>query len=230
MCIKPNSIINMNDKGNLLEVVRTRLLVVRLGPPTFEKGKPQKFDVNTQIQRADAMTLKAKLDDILRIGNQNPSYWVKGETEDSYREEALDKALLRPGRVDVKVECGLATNEMAEQMFLRFFGPEGGNEASGKEKEKDGKETDGQEKKEKEPEDPMNQLSSEEAAQLAKLFGQRLGGEVLSGADLENYCVTIFGDPKKGVDDAEEWKKTTLAEKETLEKKRLLAVATGRKD
>lgn len=68
--------------GDLLEVVRTRLLVVRLGPPTFEKGKPQKFDVNTQIQRADAMTLKAKLDDILRIGNQNPSYWVKGETED----------------------------------------------------------------------------------------------------------------------------------------------------
>ncbi|KAH8747187.1 hypothetical protein F5883DRAFT_653685 [Diaporthe sp. PMI_573] len=54
--------------------------------------------------------------------------------------------------------------------------------------------------------------------------------KMLSGADLENYCVTIFSSPEKGVEeDAEEWKKNMLAEKEALEKKRLLAAA-GRKD
>lgn len=52
---------------------------------------------------------------------------------------------------------------------------------------------------------------------------------MLSGADLENYCVTIFSSPEKGVEGAKEWKKNTLAEKEALEKKRLLAAA-GRKD
>jgi hypothetical protein len=54
--------------------------------------------------------------------------------------------------------------------------------------------------------------------------------KMLSGADLENYCVTIFSSPEKGVEEgAEEWKKNMLAEKEALEKKRLLAAA-GRKD
>lgn len=154
------------------------------------------------------------------------------------RVEVLDKALIRPGRIDVVIECGLATNEMAEQMFLRFFGPlddSDSDEAEGEddeEREGDGdgeKEKKKQEKKNKKREELQNQLSPEEAKRLAKLFGERLGGEKLSGADLENYCVTIFSDPEKGVDGATEWKEKTLAEKKELEKKRRAAAKAGKK-
>lgn len=68
--------------GDLLEVVKTRLLVVRLGPPTFGKGKPQQPDANGQIERADSMALNRKLDAIIKRGEQNPSYWLQGEKYD----------------------------------------------------------------------------------------------------------------------------------------------------
>ena len=35
--------------------------------------------------------------------------------------ERIDPALLRPGRVDVKMELPLLSNELVQQMFLRFF-------------------------------------------------------------------------------------------------------------
>ncbi|KAH8754591.1 P-loop containing nucleoside triphosphate hydrolase protein [Diaporthe sp. PMI_573] len=156
------------------------------------------------------------------------------------RVEALDKALIRPGRIDVKIECGLATDEMAEQMFLRFFGPldhSDSDEGESGDDEERGVEGEGGKKKKKRKEEKKkleelpSQLSPEEAERLAKLFGQRLGGEKLSGADLENYCVTIFGDPKKGVDGAVEWKEKTLAEKKELKTKRQAAAVAkaGRK-
>lgn len=68
--------------GDLLGVVRTKLLVVRLEQTASDSNRPQEFHANTQITRAHAVTLRVSLDDIIRTGNQNPSYWAKGETTD----------------------------------------------------------------------------------------------------------------------------------------------------
>lgn len=133
--------------------------------------------------------------------------------------EDLDPALIRPGRIDIKVECGLATCEMAEKMFLRFFGPMEATSSG----ETGGKDDDGK----KEQETAENELDPEEANALAKDFGKVLGSKVFSGAELEHYCVTIFGDPRAGVKNAEKWKKGTLAEKKKLETKRDLAAQQG---
>src|SRR5207247_3077660 len=45
--------------------------------------------------------------------------------------ERLDPALIRPGRIDRKIEIGLATRDQARRLFVRFF-PQAGREfASG---------------------------------------------------------------------------------------------------
>lgn len=78
--------------GDLLEVVRTRLLVVRLGPPTSRKGKAQQLDANTQV-RADAATLKAKLEDIIRRGERDSSYWLEGTGDDHVQSQYTKPAV-----------------------------------------------------------------------------------------------------------------------------------------
>ncbi|KAK8073306.1 hypothetical protein PG994_004205 [Apiospora phragmitis] len=40
------------------------------------------------------------------------------------RPEALDDALIRPGRVDLRIHCPLASAKVAQDIFYRFFGPE----------------------------------------------------------------------------------------------------------
>ncbi len=82
------------------------------------------------------------------------------------------------------------------------------------------------EKEERQEETTKNQLGPEEAKDLAKKLGEILGGEVFSGADFEKYCATNFSDPRKGVAEAEGWKKKTLADREAKENKRALTKKT----
>ncbi|KAH8788006.1 hypothetical protein F5883DRAFT_531251 [Diaporthe sp. PMI_573] len=70
--------------GDLLGVVRTRLLVVRLGDLTSAKGKRQSLDGNAQTQtRADSMTVKMMLHGIINRGKRDPLYWLQGEGDDN---------------------------------------------------------------------------------------------------------------------------------------------------
>lgn len=69
--------------GDLLKVVRKKLLVVALEAPTTGKGSTHQVGTNAEFQiRADSMTLKKELDEIVKKGNQNGLYWLKGEISD----------------------------------------------------------------------------------------------------------------------------------------------------
>lgn len=69
--------------GDLLKLVRTRLLVVSLGSQSFGKGKTPQINADTQVQpRADSRALKMALDEIIERGKKNRSYWLKGESSD----------------------------------------------------------------------------------------------------------------------------------------------------
>lgn len=64
--------------GDLLRVVKKKLLVVDLGTSTFVKGKTP--DKNS---RADARTLRMDLDDIIKKGKNEQAYWLpEGETSE----------------------------------------------------------------------------------------------------------------------------------------------------
>lgn len=76
----PHCIAGQTALGDLLWVVRNKLLVVALESPAAGTGNSQQFSANTQFQaRADAKILKSDLDSIIRRGNQRGSYWLKGE-------------------------------------------------------------------------------------------------------------------------------------------------------
>ncbi len=76
---------------------------------------------------------------------------------------------MRSGRIDAKIPCGLATDEMAAKMFLRFFAP--------KKKETEKEQTE----KKKKQETTNGQLTLEEAEELAKEFGSTSAAKSLVG-------------------------------------------------
>lgn len=79
----PQCIAGKTALGDLLKVVRKRLLVVELGPPPTGNGSTHQVGTNSQFpSRANSETLKKELDDIVQKGNQNGFYWLKGESSD----------------------------------------------------------------------------------------------------------------------------------------------------
>lgn len=69
--------------GDLLWVVRKKLLVVELGNPIIGQAKTNQASADTQTQpRADSGMLKEDLAYIIEKGKNDPSYWLKGEISD----------------------------------------------------------------------------------------------------------------------------------------------------
>lgn len=67
--------------GDLLNIVRNKLLVVALGPQTFGKGKGFDRFADTQVSvRSNAMALNEDLGRIIERGTREQAYWLKGKT------------------------------------------------------------------------------------------------------------------------------------------------------
>jgi mitochondrial chaperone BCS1 len=133
--------------------------------------------------------------------------------------EDLDKALTRPGRVDVWLEFKNASAEQLLGMFMRFFTEDG---------EEDWKSTDAAaaasapaantEAKEPElaiglssfPIDQKHGLSQPQLEELAEQFVKIVPEYVMSVAQVQEYFIPRFGDPKSAVKGATEWVKTVL--------------------
>ncbi|KAK7972415.1 hypothetical protein PG988_006549 [Apiospora saccharicola] len=157
------------------------------------------------------------------------------------RPEALDDAIIRPGRVDLRIHCPLASAKVAQDMFYRFFGPEDestttsssekGNTTAKKPVEithdDEGNSTTASLKTKKPPAPttptsvrPQGQLERNKALKLAKLFGEIMGGGDLSPAAIQGYCLQIKQDPVGGVEKAAEWKNKALAEARERQRKK----------
>lgn len=93
----PQCIAGETALGDLLKVVRKKLLVVALDAPDAGNGKSHESGTNAQFQlRADSMTLKKELDDIVQKGKQNGFYWLKGESSDDAPGLRTPQAVLPP--------------------------------------------------------------------------------------------------------------------------------------
>ncbi|KAJ7484956.1 P-loop containing nucleoside triphosphate hydrolase protein [Mycena galericulata] len=119
--------------------------------------------------------------------------------------EQLDPALIRPGRMDLKIQYGLATSEQLEQMFDRFYPFDG---------EKDNlsagigcyfSNTTGE------------RLSGDELAALAKEFAAAIPPSRYSIAQLQGYLLSSKNDPEGALAGIGAWIAAQEAEKREMD-------------
>lgn len=115
--------------------------------------------------------------------------------------EKLDEALVRSGRISVRVGFEKATGEQAKDIFMRMYWyQEESSENSGSETGK-----------------PASTDEYANLARLAEQFGQRIPDHLFSPADLQDFLLTRRKDPQLAIDDLEEWK--TKVEEERAKKR-----------
>lgn len=98
--------------------------------------------------------------------------------------EKLDKALVRPGRVDKMIYLGHISPRSSELMFLRMYAPHAHGEA---------------------PLDRAVKLPREELERLALEFSKQIPSEVFTPAQLQGYLLNYRDSPLEATANVEKW-------------------------
>ncbi|KAK5119868.1 hypothetical protein LTR85_007194 [Meristemomyces frigidus] len=142
--------------------------------------------------------------------------------------ENLDPALVRPGRVDRKVEFRLAMKEQVRELFTRMYAasetaPEKlriGGAANGTAKKgpitekKKTAEPNGQPKGADASKDQLSSLSRSDLEELAAEFAAHVPDDTFTPAEVQNLLMRHKTEPRTALAKVEEWVKATLEEKE----------------
>ena len=110
----------------------------------------------------------------------------------SNKPELLDEALIRPGRVDVRVEFEYATTQQIKEMFVKMY-----------------KVT---------REDQKTRYDPEKADALAKQFGDKVPAGEFSPAQVQEYLIPHRTQPQEAVNGIGEWVKMKLEQREKRSK------------
>ncbi|AEO69670.1 uncharacterized protein THITE_2120356 [Thermothielavioides terrestris NRRL 8126] len=100
--------------------------------------------------------------------------------------EKLDKALVRPGRVDKMIYLGHISQRSAELMFLRMYGPDADGAA---------------------PADRTVQLPEDQLQQLALEFSKNIPDQVFTPAQVQGYLLNYRDSPLQAVANIGNWVK-----------------------
>ncbi|KAF8498574.1 P-loop containing nucleoside triphosphate hydrolase protein [Russula emetica] len=156
------------------------------------------------------------------------------------RYQALDPALIRPGRMDIHVEFRLASQYQARELYKRFYFPDAPDEATtvtDDEKSNDSgyvtptKDSDGSDdptsavsSKTDEPptyngtthSERAPKLSKKKIERLAEQFAARIPERELSMASLQGYLMSYKTRPLQAVDDVDRWVEDQCEGRDTM--------------
>ncbi|KAG6889201.1 hypothetical protein C0995_002661 [Termitomyces sp. Mi166 len=139
--------------------------------------------------RKSAVTLSGLLNVIDGVGSEEGKLFF---ATTNYIDR-LDPALLRPGRIDTKIQYKLATKEQARALFMRFFGPRTpANGAIPSSVEK-----------------PASPVIND----LATRFSAQIPDHEFSTAEIQGFLLSCKKDPQCAVERAGEWIEGELAER-----------------
>ncbi|KAK9435543.1 mitochondrial chaperone BCS1 [Metarhizium brunneum] len=110
------------------------------------------------------------------------------------RPELLDEALIRPGRVDFKVEFHNATKEQSAALFGRMYG----DSTSLKPNKPASKGIEDQNN------DKVS-LSQKEITELSEAFSKKIPDRLCSPAEIQEFLLSRKRDPQKAVNEVESW-------------------------
>ncbi|KAG7290155.1 hypothetical protein NEMBOFW57_000152 [Staphylotrichum longicolle] len=122
--------------------------------------------------------------------------------------EKLDKALVRPGRVDKMLYLGHISPRSSELMFLRMYGPDADGAA---------------------PADREVQLPREELERLALEFGNKIPNEVFTPAQVQGYLLNYRNSPLDAAGNAGHWVQEEVAAIEAAKEKARKAAEAKKK-
>ncbi|KAL2131090.1 hypothetical protein VTI74DRAFT_5564 [Chaetomium olivicolor] len=123
--------------------------------------------------------------------------------------EKLDKALVRPGRVDKMIYLGHISQRSSELMFLRMYAPDADGPA---------------------PADRAVCLPEDQLKQLALAFSQKIPNEVFTPAQIQGYLLNYRNSPLDAAGHIEAWVKEELLQiAAAKEKERKAAEAKKRR-
>ena len=131
--------------------------------------------------------------------------------------EKLDPALVRPGRVDMKICFSLCKKEQIRELFVRMYAA-GEDDPVMKKLEKlqmiNGS---------------LKKLDRSDIEKLAVDFAGRLAEDTFTPAEIQNHLMRYKKDPKAAVDKVQAWAEETIAEKKALEDKKNKAMEDRKK-
>ncbi|KAK4239577.1 BCS1 N terminal-domain-containing protein [Achaetomium macrosporum] len=122
--------------------------------------------------------------------------------------EKLDKALVRPGRVDRMIYLGHISQRSCELMFLRMYGPDADGSA---------------------PADRAVQLPEHELKRLALEFSGKIPNELFTPAQVQGYLLNYRDSPLDAVANVERWVKEEVEMVEAAKKKERKAAEAKKK-
>lgn len=126
----------------------------------------------------------------------------------------LDPALLRPGRIDMKVHFTLATTEQLKEIFMRMYAP---IQVPKRVKARDRKKMLARKTTSPAPtskpscnEDVIEQLSEAELLPFAEKFAKLIPDQKFSPAEIQNFLIARKKSPRIALEDVEAWRDEEL--------------------
>lgn len=136
--------------------------------------------------------------------------------------EALDEALIRPGRVDVQVNFSNASSVQAGELFHRMYEASRMKETTktvnGTARVEEVVEKMNDQPTPRHSLDELDSVTAEEMKDISEEFGRRIPEGIFSPAEIQGFLLKRKKFPRRALDEVSEWVEASLRQKEANSK------------